>query len=329
MSTTVNEIAEKCGVSRTTVIRALNNQARISDATRKHILEVAQELGYRPNLLARSLNSGRTKMIGMVSINMDNMVFVESLSAINKEVNKKGYSFNIALNGENLDAEKQHIQEFVDRRMDGILLSPVNFGSHFSAFLSSLNTPVVCIGNYVSDLFTTIMVDEAQATKDAVQLMLSKGYRKIIFICPPLALQDKRNVYSHVQRASGFQEEMSRHPEIESSIITGEDYIDQLNPVLSSLNTKTALLCSGDIYALNIMRYFKGLKIHTPDDIGIMGFDNISMLDFIVPRLTTISTNIEKVASVAVNELLDCINNPEYVVKRVILPHEILDMETL
>ena len=73
MSVTVNEIAEKCGVSRTTVLRALNNQSRVSDATRKKILETAKELGYRPNLLARSFNTGRTMMIGMVAINMDNM----------------------------------------------------------------------------------------------------------------------------------------------------------------------------------------------------------------------------------------------------------------
>lgn len=329
MSVTVNEIAEKCGVSRTTVLRALNNQSRVSDATRKRILEVAKELGYRPNLLARSFNTGRTMMVGIVAINMDNMVFVESLSAINREVQRKGYSLNIALNGEDCEAEQRRIQEFADRRMEGILLSAISKGKGYEAFLKSLNTPIVCIGNYVCDAFSTVMIDEAQATRDAVKLILSKGYERIIFVCPPLSVQEERNVYSHVQRNIGFTTELSQHPEIDRRVISGDDYIEQLSPCLQSLEKRTAILCSGDIYALNIMRHFKEIKIKTPRDVGIMGFDNIGMLDYIVPRLTTVSTNIEKVAAVAVEELIAHITDENAIAKKIVLPHQILDMETL
>lgn len=329
MSVTVNEIAEKCGVSRTTVLRALNNQSRVSDATRKRILETAKELGYRPNLLARSFNTGRTMMIGMVAINMDNMVFVESLSAINREAQHKGYSLNIALNGEDCQAEQRRIQEFADRRMEGILLSAISKGKEYEDFLKSLNTPIVCVGNYVCDNFSTVMIDEAQAARDAVRLILSKGYERIIFVCPPLAVQEDRNVYSHVQRNIGFNAELDLHPEISRQIITGDNYIDQLSPYLDTLEKRTAILCSGDIYALNIMRHFKDIKLKTPRDVGIMGFDNIGMLDFIVPRLTTVSTNIEKVAAVAVDELIAHITDEKAIAKRIVLPHQILDMETL
>lgn len=329
MRVTVNEIAEKCRVSRTTVVRALNNQSRVSEATRKMILDTAKEMGYRPNLLARSLNKGRSMMIGMVAINMENLVFVETLNAINKEVLHLGYSLNIALNGEDCEAEKCRIQELADRCMEGILLSAVNKGPEFEQFLTSLNIPVVCIGNYVSDRFSTVMIDEAQAARDAVRLIISKGYQRIVFVCPPLAVQDERNVYSHVQRAAGFNAELDIHPEVERMIISGEDYIEQLSPVLDSLKKRTAVLCSGDIYALNIMRRFKEMKIRTPRDIGIMGFDNISMLDYIVPRLTTVSTNNVKIASVAVDELVSHISDENAVPKKIVLPHQIMDMETL
>ena len=94
-------------------------------------------------------------------------------------------------------------------------------------------------------------------------------------------------------------------------------------------DVRTAILCSGDIYALNIMRYFKAHKIKTPRDVGIMGFDNISILEYIVPRLTTVSTNVENVAVVAVNELISQIEGDRAVAKKIVLPHKILDMETL
>ena len=321
MSVTVNEIAEKCGVSRTTVLRALNNQSRVSDATRKRILDVAKEMGYRPNLLARSFNTGRTMMIGMVAINMDNMVFVESLSAINREAQHKGYSLNIALNGEDCQAEQRRIQEFADRRMEGILLSAISKGREYEDFLKSLNTPIVCVGNYVCDSFSTVMIDEAQAARDAVKLILSKGYERVIFVCPPLAVQEERNVYSHIQRNIGFNAELDLHPEVCRQIIAGDNYIEQLSVCLGNLDRRTAILCSGDIYALNIMRHFKNIKLKTPRDVGIMGFDNIGMLDFIVPRLTTVSTSIEKVAAVAVDELIAHITDENAIAKKIVLPH--------
>ena len=329
MRVTVNEIAEKCHVSRTTVVRALNNQSRVSEATRKIILDTAKEMGYRPNLLARSLNKGRSMMVGMVAINMENLVFVETLNAINNEVQRLGYSLNIALNGEDCEAEKCRIQELADRCMEGILLSAVNKGPEFEQFLVSLNIPVVCIGNYVSDRFSTVMVDESQAARDAVQLIISKGYQRIVFVCPPLAVQDERNVYSHIQRAAGFNAELDLHPHVKRMIISGENYFEQLSPVLETLEQRTAILCSGDIYALNIMRRFKEMKIRTPRDIGIMGFDNINVLDYIVPRLTTVSTNNVKVASVAADELINHISNKNAVPKKIVLPHQIVDMETL
>lgn len=160
MGVTVNEIARICGVSRTTVLRALNNQSRVSDKTRRQVLEVAKELGYRPNLLARSLNTGRTMTLGIVAINMDSLIFVQTLSAINTEAQRKGYSLNIALHGQSSEAEMQRIRDFTDRRMEGILLSPISKGPEFERFVLSLGIPVVCIGNHVSEKISTVMIDE-------------------------------------------------------------------------------------------------------------------------------------------------------------------------
>lgn len=329
MGVTVNEIAKRCGVSRTTVLRALNNQNRVSEKTRIKIINTANELGYRPNLLARSLNTGHTMMLGVVAISMENFVFVQTLDAINKATERKGYSLNIALHGRNSEHEIARIREFADRRMEGILISPYSKGTQFEDFLLSLGIPVVCIGNAVGDRISTVMIDEAKAAEDAVNLILSKGYERILFICPPLCYQDEQNVYTHLKRAAGFERMKALHPERQWEIISGNDYLAQLAPALQARKARTAILCSGDLYALHIMRYFKQNAMKTPQDVGIMGFDNINILDYIVPRLTTVSTNVEQVATVAVNELLSQITDGVSMPKRIVLPHIIMDMDTL
>lgn len=268
--------------------------------------------------------------LSIVAINMDSLIFVQTLSAINTEAQRKGYSLNIALHGQSSEAEMQRIRDFTDRRMEGILLSPISKGPEFERFVLSLGIPVVCIGNHVSEKISTVMIDEELATREAVRLIASKGYRRIVFVCPPLAYESQQNIYSHIRRKRGLEAEIALHPGLSCQIIASDDYVQQLSPVLGTLgDVRTAILCSGDIYALNIMRYFKAHKIKTPRDVGIMGFDNISILEYIVPRLTTVSTNVENVAVVAVNELISQIEGDRAVAKKIVLPHKILDMETL
>ena len=146
MAITVNQIAEQCGVSRTTVLRALNGGS-VSKDTKERILQVAKDNNYRPNLLARSLNHGRTMSLGVVTINIENMYFVQSLNTINKEADKRGYFTNIVVCDDSLEWEKKLIQGLAERQMEGILINPINKGKEFEDFLLSLHVPVVSDGN--------------------------------------------------------------------------------------------------------------------------------------------------------------------------------------
>jgi len=329
MSITVNQIAEKCGVSRTTVLRALNNKGSISGETKKKILSVAKEYKYRPNLIARSLHHGRTMSLGIVTINIENMYFVQSLSIINKEAEKRGYFTNIVVCDESLEGEKKLIQGLAERQMDGILLSPINKGKEFEEFLLSLNIPIVCLGNQVSESITTVQVNEMNGAADAAEFIVSKGYKNIVFICPPLSAKKEQNIYVHEQRLKGFKEAMSKHPDIGSSVVGETDFLPVVKKILKEKTEKTAFLCSGDSYALNIMRWGRERKLSIPEDFGLMGFDNISTLEYVSPKLTTVSTNVEGVAATAITELLAQIEAEDYVPKSIYLKYRILDGETL
>lgn len=330
MAITVNQIAEKCGVSRTTVLRALNGKGSVGKETKEKILSVAKQYNYRPNLLARSLNHGRTMSLGVVTINVENMYFVQSLNVINKEADKRGYFTNIVVCDESLEWEKKLIQGLADRQMDGILMSPINKGKQFEEFLLSLHLPIVCIGNQVSDSITTVQVNEMEATIEAVELILSKGYQRIIFVCPPLEVQKEQNIYVHEQRLLGFQTAVKKYPELIASVIGKQNYLSAVEQEIQNCSDKKiAFLCSGDSYALDIMRWASQKGLSVPKDFGLMGFDDINVLEFISPKLTTVSTNLEGVAKTAVSELIQQIEVKEYCPKSIFLNYKILDRETL
>lgn len=330
MAITVNQIAEKCGVSRTTVLRALNGKGSVGKETKEKILSIAKQYNYRPNLLARSLNHGRTMSLGVVTINVKNMYFVQSLNVINKEADKRGYFTNIVVCDESLEWEKKLIQGLADRQMDGILMSPINKGKQFEEFLLSLHLPIVCIGNQVSDSITAVQVNEMEATMEAVELILSKGYQRIIFVCPPLEVQKEQNIYVHEQRLLGFQTAVKKYPELIASVIGKQNYLSAVEQEIQNCSDKKiAFLCSGDSYALDIMRWASQKGLSVPKDFGLMGFDDINVLEFISPKLTTVSTNLEGVAKTAVSELIQQIEVKEYCPKSIFLNYKILDRETL
>jgi LacI family transcriptional regulator len=328
MGITTKEIAKICAVSRTTVDRALKGKGRISSVTKAKILSVANEKGYRPDLLARSLITGKTMHIGVIVFDIRNYYFAEMLNSIENRAYEKGYFVNINLQEEDCEKEIRIIDSMVDRRVDGIILCPVNKGPQFEEYLLSLPIPVVVIGNYISDRITFVGINEKQAAYEAVDILLKKAYERIIFVCPPLLFRGLKNIYSHEQRLAGFQERIALENNIESILIDDMDYINTLKKTLSHSTRKTVVFCSGDIYALVILKYFHERGIRVPRDVGVMGFDNIHILEFMFPLLSTVSNAVNQVAVTAVDSLLKRMNGEE-LDSQIILKHQILTGSTI
>lgn len=304
MGVTTNDIARICQVSRTTVIRALNNQGRISKETKDRIVKTAEELGYRPDLLARGLVKGKTMYIGVVVFDVKNQYFAQMLSAIEAEAQTRGYCVNITLHGKNREKEIDLIRKLVDYHVDGLILSPVNKGEHFNNFLKSLDTPLIVIGNKVSDEIPFVGIDERRAAKEATDKILDSGYERVVFVCPPLGESREGNNYTHEQRLDGFREAMAGRS-VEAVIISSESYEKEAASILETNDCNTAFFCSGDIYAMDIMKHLKSCGKQAPRDYGIMGFDDIELLEYLSPRLSTIYNSVEEVAKRAVELLFD------------------------
>lgn len=327
MGITTKQLAEICGVSRTTVVRALNDQTGISSKTKKLIVDTAKELGYRPDYLAKGLAIGKTMCIGVVVFDVINHYFAQLVNAIEIEARKNDYYVNIALQEKDREVEKQLINNLVNRRVDGIILCPVNKGGDYAEFIKELGIPVVIIGNMISENINFVGIDEKKASQDAVKFIVSKEYKKIVFVCPPLVDARDENVYTHEQRLSGFLEQVECE-KVPYEVLGNWNYIDEFMKMIKNNVEKTAFFCSGDIYALNLVKIFNDVYNGIPDNIGIMGFDAIDILDYVNPRITTINSNVRNVGIEAVNSLVKLINGEE-VEKSIILDHEVLEGKTI
>lgn len=333
MAITAKELAEMCGVSRMTVHRALTDTGRINPRTKELIQAKAKECGYRPDLLARGLVKGQTFYIGVVVLDVNNRYFSQMLSAIGTEARKHGYFVNITLHEENREMEKEQLERLVDYHVDGIILSSVNQGKEYRDFLKSLDTPIVTIGNKIADGIPFVSIEEKKAAEKATQMILGKGYEKLVFVCPPVE-RTEGNTYVHRQRLEGFTEAAARWKKtqaaVESLVIDVRDgYVRRIYEELQNTGKRTAFFCSGDIFALDIMKYMTEKGKKAGEDYGIVGFDGIDILDYVTPRLCTIYNPVEPVAKEAVKLLFKLMNGEAAGDETVILDCEMMAGDTL
>lgn len=295
MGITIKEIAELCGVSIGTVDRALNGRPGISEKTKQKILQVAREHRYLPDHTARSLARGRTMTIGVVLFDLYNRSFAQLTNAIESRARELGYVVHLTLTGKDREVEKTCIRQLVQRKADGVILFPVNQGPEFESELASFDTPIVTICNYLSDRWPYIGIDDRKAMKDAADYVWQKGYRRYVYICPPLAYRGASNIFTQERRWMGFLEALhERKNRLRPILIQEKNYLDALERVNLSGPGKTAVVCSCDAYALEVMHHLKSKGIRVPEDVGVMGFDNIDTLKYVFPRLTTVHYDMEE-----------------------------------
>ena len=334
MGITTKDLAQLCGVSRTTVHRALSGEGRIHPDTKERILKMAREHDYRPDLLARGLVKGRTFNIGIVVLDVKNQYFAEMLSAIGTEVNRRGYCMNIMLHGNDRQMEREQLTRLAAYHMDGIILSSVNEGEAYRDFLESLDTPLVSVDNKIAEGLPFVSIDEKAAMGEAVRRAVKKKYQKLVFVCPALEPGEAQNAYVHRQRLMGFQEAAGMYPWLRTEYLLDWSYLEKVEELVNQ-RERTAFLCTADNFALDIMKKLYSCGKEPPEDYGIIGFDNIDTLEYVSPRLVTISNSVDAVAQTAVNLLFDLIEkktageetDPTELCK--ILPYEFVQGETL
>ncbi|MBQ3529241.1 MAG: LacI family DNA-binding transcriptional regulator [Oscillospiraceae bacterium] len=282
------EIARICGVSQGTVDRALNDRKGISPKTKEMILRVAREYGYRPNIHASTIAGGKSHLIGVVIFDLNNPYFSDMLMSIEAYCTSLGYSTVVMFTDKDHEKEIECIQSLYYMAVDGIILCPANSGSAYEKYLLSLNVPIVTLGNRLSGI-PYVGIDNASASRDAVAHVLKKGYKKLIYVKPALK---QRNAFAQAQRLDAFIAvcENEKAAYVVTDLQNAEKELDA--------DTPCAIICPTDIYAIQL------LSIAKKHSAGIIGFDNIRLIEELGLTLDSIAHNVPLTAKAAVDHII-------------------------
>jgi len=300
VTVTSKELARICGVSIGTVDRALNDRPGISPKTKEKILRVSREIGYRPHLIARSLKTGKTMTLGIVVFDLDNQYFSQLIDALEKRLRTSGYFLHLTLSDHDQEREIACLEHLASLRVDGIFLVATNAGTQFSSFLKSLNVPIVTLGNRVSKTIPFVGIDDRAALGEVVDYVVSEGYREVVYYSPPLSYHGRENIYAVAERLAGYKESIDKH-HLRQVVIKEKNDFRLLVELLRSSSDRTAVVCSSDIFALQTLRYLSAEGFRVPEDVGLMGFDDIDLLEYVSPPLTTVSQRTGDLVDLAVN----------------------------
>jgi len=328
---TIKDIAEYCNVSVGTVDRAINNRPGINEATRKRILEAVEKLNYKPNYSGKSLATGSTKTIGVVCFDLNNNFFPELIDTIENAAKEKGYFIYLVLTHMDKDKEWQGLEYLSARHVDGIIIFPIGVGDAFVRYLKGLHIPVVTVFNKLSDDFSSVSIDNRAAFGEAVDFLVGHGYSRIAYLTPQVDKQESygNNVHVLKMRKMGYCDGMIR-ANLDPIILQGRATAAEISLYYAQHEQaiRTALLCSSDLYALRIFSFLQDHGIRIPETLGIMGFDNVDMLNYVRPKLTTVEYSVKTMGEKLFNSVYAQIQGDTEPQKH-ILPHKIVPGETV
>lgn len=331
---TIKDIAQAVGVSCTTVSNVIHGKTgRVSAETITRINEAIDKLGYVPNMSARSLVSSSSKVIGMISHLTSNKKesIVEDpfhsafIGSIEKTLSENGYYLMLRT----VETTSDLMNFLHNWNVDGLFCTGV-FQDEFFEALSSLKIPVVLIDSYVSHPnICNVGLEDYEGGYTATRYLIDKGHRHIAFASP--TIREKGVVY---ERFQGYKDALK-----EASIPFRQSFVFEqeldtattiaLGRKLATKKDITAVFATADILAAGIMAGLKQSGKKVPDDISVLGFDDINLCQLTSPTLTTIHQDAPLKGKLAVYFLMDKLDNRPILKKEVILPIHLVERESV
>jgi DNA-binding LacI/PurR family transcriptional regulator len=329
---TIYDLAKKTGVSSTTVSKALNNYADVSPKTKQKILDAAAEMGYLPNAHAQSLSTKKSWTIGVMfaednEVGMKHPFFNAIIESFRKFVEREGYDLIFA--SRNLrKRDTSYLEHFLYRAVDGIVV--ICSDPHDPQVQEMINShvPIVVI-DMTGQNCSVVYSDNIEGGRLAVNYLHSLGHTKIAHI------SGDPGIDAGAQRIKGFRKAMKELnlPIREGYLVNGGFFsIDEgraaMNTLLSLEETPTAVFISGDHMAIGAMEAIKEKGLRIPEDISVIGYDDIDMAAYVTPKLTTVKQDTDRIGASAGQLLINQMNEKKKMKTTDIIPVELIIRES-
>jgi len=313
----IKSIAQKIGVSTATVSLVLNGkekEGRVSKEMATKIRQLAKELNYKPNSLARGLRVGRSQTIGLVVADISNLFFANLAFHIQEYAEKYGYTVLIGNTNESEIKSRSIINTFIGRQVDGLIIVPTEYGEDNVKGLLESKFPIVMLDRWFPDLEAShVIVDNFQASKKAVEYLISEKCKKIAFVVYDSKLshmlERKRGYIKAMEQANIYNPELIK--EVRYDFLK-EDINKAIEELLTGKNKVDAIFFATNSISMIGIRKILDLKFHIPKDVRIVCFDKNDFFDFTDIPIPYIQQPIEEMGRKAVEVLKEQIEEKNF-----------------
>jgi LacI family transcriptional regulator len=302
--TSLKDVARYTGLSVSTISRALSNKNYVKEHTREKVLEAVRLLNYSPNIMAQSLKRGRSNTLALIIPSIQNLIYPDITRGVDDTARKNGYTVILCNTDENIEIEKSYINTLRPRLIDGFIVASMMPHSNHIQQLRKENFPLVLALRAYDESIDAVIIDNKEAARRAVKFLIDRGHKRIAITLGNTEL----NVYS--ERYKGYREALEEGdiPFDEKLVIRERSNIGSFHKLVRTMLEQgilpDAFFATTDAQAITVMRgiYDSGYRI--PQDISVIGFDNVEIAAIVEPPLSTVSQPLYDIGVMAAQKLI-------------------------
>ncbi|MGN7179058.1 LacI family DNA-binding transcriptional regulator [Cytobacillus sp. SAFR-174] len=327
MSYTIKDVAKKANVSIATVSRILNGQGGYSEKTKFKVLKVIEELGYQPNAVARGLINKRTHTIGVLFPKLSSSLVTDLLDGIEKAANDNGSSVIVCHTESNGEKTMKYLQLLIEKRVDGIIFASEILKDEYYQFVTKTSMPMILLSteSYAYPV-PFVKVNDFHAAYAAAKHLIDKGHTRIGMISG-----NKEDIIAGIPRIEGFKKALTDHniPLGSENIVfsrgfTFPDGVEGLKSLIKQFPDATAIFAASDEMAIGALSAAYQMGIRVPDEVSVIGYDNLNLAEMSIPPLTTVEQPLAKMGETAAEMLFSILETGETPESR-IMQHKIIE----
>jgi len=312
-SLTLEGIAKLAGVSRSTVSRVINNQPNVREPVRERVWQVIRETGYQPHAAARSLVTRSTRIVGVIIPEAVTTLFTDPffprlLCGITQTCNLQGYQLMLSLFNGPVGPEEMYRRVIGGGHLDGVVVASTRFGDPLIGRLVEDDIPFVMVGRYPEEQASYVDVDNVAAARIAVDHLARLGHERIGTITGPL------DVCSGADRLEGYRQALAAHRlPVDDSLIVEGDFTEESGIAAARRLLAagvTAIFAASDIMAVGALKVIREAGLEVPEDVALVGFDDMPIAAVLQPALTTVRQPVEQMGAMAADLLLGLLDCP-------------------
>lgn len=303
---TMRDVAQKAGVSVSTVSRVLNGKKTVSPELRDRVLAEADSLGYSPNRAARSLRSGRTSLVGLVIPDITTPFFAEIARIAGRTLGNAGLSVLLCDADEDSENERRHLENLEERRVEGLLISPSSDTQvGYYEEIAARGIPVVLVDRLTSKSLDSVRTDNIAGTFQLMAHLISRGYDRFGVIA------GRHDILSGRERMQGFKSACralnipDENVISENGLMTIQGGYEATSRIMKRQPSPRAIFAATSVMGVGALRALKELGYEIPTDVALAMFDDTSLADLVDPPITVISQPIESIGQIAARMLLE------------------------